>query len=156
VLGSPAFWKDEFQKRVDNPALRKRFVLATTSGADEGALGELLRRDELRSALAGVNAASDARLMDEVLAAIGKGGAVCYGTADCENAANAGAASTLLVSDGRIRKDRESSSFQRLDAIMRQTAASQGKVVIVRSDSDAGKKLDGIGGVAALLRYRLS
>lgn len=158
VLGSPAFWKDEFQKRVDNPLLRKRFVLATTSGANEAALGELLRRDELQTALAGVNAASDARQMDEVLAAIGKGGAVCYGTTDCENAANAGAIATLLVTDGRIKKDREQGAavIDRLDAIMRNTAAAQGKVSIIRADSDAGKKLDGLGGCAALLRYRLS
>jgi protein pelota len=156
VLGSPAFWKDEFFKRVDNPAMRKRFVLATTSGADEAALGELLRRDELKTALAGVTAANDARLMDEVLAAIGKGGAVCYGTNDCENAANAGAIATLLVADTRIAKDRQAGVFARIDAIMRATAAGQGKVVIVNGKSDAGKKLDGIGGIAALLRYRLS
>jgi protein pelota len=158
VLGSPAFWKDEFQKHIDNPALRKRLVLATTSGANEAALGELLRRDELRIALAGVNAANDARQMDEVLAAIGKGGAVCYGTVDCENASNAGAVATLLVTDGRIKKDRAQGAavINRLDTVMRNTAAAQGKVSIIRSDSDAGKKLDGLGGVAALLRYRLS
>ena len=154
VLGSPAFWKEEFLPFLDGN-VRKKVVLATSSGGHEQAIGEVLRRDEIKSALSQDRMVKESRLIEDILGGIAKGSAVVYGIDDCERAAIAGAVSTLLVSDTKLAKARMEKSFRRIDDVMRSVDVAKGEVVIV-GQHDAGKKLDGIGGIAALLRYRLS
>jgi len=154
VSGSPAFWKDALLQRVD-ARLRKKIIIATCSGGHERAIDELLRRDEVRESLRGQRAVREARLVDDVMDAIGKGGAVVYGVADVENAALAGAVATLLVSESLLRRAREELFYERIDGVLRAVDAAKGEIVII-GPHDAGKRLDGLGGIAALLRYRLS
>lgn len=154
VSGSPAFWKDALLQRVD-ATVRKKIIIATCSGGHERAIDELLRRDEVRESLRGQRAVREARLVDDVMDAIGKGGAVVYGIADAENAALAGAVATLLVSETLLRRSREEHFYERVDGVLRAVDAAKGEIVIIGLH-DAGKRLDGLGGIAALLRYRLS
>ncbi|MEK6822490.1 MAG: hypothetical protein AABY13_01570, partial [Nanoarchaeota archaeon] len=154
VLGSPAFWKDEFIKSVSDPVLRKKFVLATTSGGHEQAIGEVLRRDEVRSALVQDRVAKESHAVEQVLAGIAKGSAVAYGLRDVQAAADAGAIALLLVTEHRLAQARADKTFFAFDAVLRGVAEGKGDIVIVGAH-DAGKRLDGLGGIAALLRYRL-
>ena len=39
---------------------------------------------------------------------------------------------------------------------MRIVDKSKGEIEIISSEHDAGKKLDGLGGIAAILRFKLS
>ena len=156
VLASPAFWKEELLKVLTDDALRKKFVLATVSSVDEGAINEAIARDETKDALRSAKFASELRLVQELLAVIARGGAASYGLSMTEQAANSGAVQTLLVSDRLIKRAREEGTFQRVDAVFRAVDASGGKIVIVSEEHDGGKKLAGLGGIAGLLRYRLS
>lgn len=153
ILASPAFWKEGFVPRIPAP-LRKKLVLATCSGGHEQAINEVLRRDEIKTALAQDRMVQESRLVEQVLAGIAKGSAVAYGMADVEAAAEAGAVATLLVSDAKLAHARLAKAFAPLDTLMRTVDAAKGEVVIVGSH-EGGKKLDGLGGVAALLRFRL-
>jgi protein pelota len=155
VLASPAFWKEEFLPFVPD-SIRKKVVLATSAGGHEQAINEVLRRDEVRTALAQDRTTHESRLVEQLLAGIAKGSAVAYGLADVRTAAENGAVSTLLISDGRIAAARRDDSFGPIDALMRQVDSGKGEVVIVASTNDGGKKLDGLGGIAAILRFRLS
>lgn len=154
ILASPGFWKEEFLKSVDDVQLRRKFVLATTSGGHEGAIAEVLHRDEVKTALAQDRVAKEVRLVERVMEGIAKGSAVAYGLADVKSAADAGAVATLLVSDGKIASMRLARSFETLDGVLRTVDAAKGEIVIVGSSHAGGKRLDGLGGVAAILRYR--
>lgn len=155
ILASPAFWKDELLKELKDAELRKKVVLATVSSADEHGVVEALKRPETQEALRQERAAKELQLVEQVLAGIAKGSAVAYGVHEVEEAANAGAITTLLVTDGIIAKTRLEGTFPLIDSILRAVDAAKGTVVIVSSSHDAGKKLDGLGGIAAMLRYRL-
>ncbi len=155
ILASPAFWKDELLKELKDHSLRKKTILATVSSADEQGIIEALKRPETQEALRQERSAKELKLVEEVLTGIAKGSAVAYGLAEVTAAANSGAIATLLVSDGLITRTRADGTFSAVETILRTVDNASGTVVIVSSSHDGGKKLDGLGGIAAILRYRL-
>ncbi|RMD58373.1 mRNA surveillance protein pelota [Candidatus Woesearchaeota archaeon] len=156
VVASPAFWKEEFAKSLKDAKLKKKIVFATCSAANWRAISEVLRRDEVRAALRSERWMREMRAVDEVLERIAKRGDVAYGLERVRDAALAGAIDRLVISDSLISRAREENEFDKIDEIMRATEQSRGEVVIVSSKHEGGKKLDGIGGIAALLRYKVS
>ena len=45
--------------------------------------------------------------------------------------------------------------FEKIDFLMKKVEEMRGKVYLISSEHEGGKKLDGLGGVAGLLRYKL-
>ena len=156
ILASPAFWKEDLLKVLKNDELKKKIIQASCSSVDEGAIAEVLKRDEVQTALKQERTSRELVLVEKVLGEIAKKGAVVYGVTKTEEAAASGAVDTLLVTDGLIQKLRQENTFQRVDSIMRSVDKQKGTVVIISSEHSGGKKIDGIGGIAALLRYKLS
>jgi len=60
----------------------------------------------------------------------------------------AGAVDTLLVLDSEVRKGG-------VEKLMTAVENGRGNVIVVSERFEAGKKLESIGGLAALLRYRM-
>jgi len=154
ILASPAFWKDELLKSLKDPQLKKKAILATVSSADESGITEALKRPELQEALRQERAAKEMQLVEQVLAGIAKGSAVAYGLADVTAGADAGAVATLLISDALITRTRADNTYSAVEHVLQAVDDAQGTIVIVSSKHDGGKKLDGLGGIAAILRYR--
>jgi protein pelota len=141
IFASPAFWKDELLKSLHDPEVKKKTILATISSADERGVFEALK---------------EMALVEQVLSGIAKGSAIAYGFKEVRDAGSAGAVSTVLVTDGLVMRMREQGTGAELDALLASIEQQHGAVIIVSSAHDGGKKLDGLGGVAALLRYRLN
>ena len=156
ILASPAFWKEELFKELKEDALKKKIVQATCSSADEQAVDEVLKREEVQTALRQERASKEIILVEKLLEEIAKKGAAVYGVKATEEASATGAVATLLITDTLIQKLRQENTFQRIDNIMRSVDKQKGEVVIVSGEHAGGKKLDGLGGIAALLRYKLS
>lgn len=154
VIGSPAFWKDELYKKLPEP-LKKMTILATCHGHGETGINELLKRDEVKTALQEERIAKEAHLLEELLRAISRGDPNCYGYFEVEEAAQAGAIETLLVTDKFMRKSIHGGEHPKLPELMKTVEQTRGKVHIISSDHDAGERLDGLGGIAALMRYKL-
>lgn len=156
VLASPAFWKEELLKVLRDDNLKKKIVQATCSSVDENAINEVLKRDEVRSALRQERVSQEMVLVEKVLSEIAKKGAVVYGLKACEDAVLAGAVETLLVTDSLIQRTRQEGTFQRLESVMKGAEKQKGLVTVISTGHSGGKKLDGLGGIAGLLRYKLS
>jgi protein pelota len=73
---------------------------------------------------------------------------VAYGPAEVEKAVSLGAVETLVVLDSVVRQNK-------VGPLMSRVENSRGKVVVVSERFEAGQKLESIGGIAALLRFRL-
>ena len=156
ILASPAFWKDELFKVLKNDALRKKVIHATCSSVDEAGINEVLKRDETKEALRLERTSKELQLVESLLSEISKQGKAVYGFKETGSASEMGAVDILLVSDSLIKKLRIAGKFDELDHVMHVVDDSRGKVVIVTSTHEGGKKLDGLGGIAALLRFKLS
>jgi len=155
ILASPAFWKEELLSHLKDDSLKKKMVQATCAGVDEKSINEVLKRDEVKNALGDERSRRELVLVEELLSEISKQGLAVYGIDDVNNAVLCGAVSSLLVSANFIKEQQELGVFQKINSLMEQVDRSRGEVHIISSDNDAGKQLDGLGGIAALLRFKI-
>jgi protein pelota len=156
ILASPAFWKEEILKRIQDPLLKKKCHLATCSTVGKGAVEELLKRDEIREVLKQDRFSMEARLIEEIMGEIMKKGMAAYGKQEVHKAIVAGAVSQLAITDNLIKTSRRDGTFLDIEQLMKSAESMKGQVLIVSTAHEAGKRLEGLGGIAALLRYKLS
>ena len=156
ILASPAFYKEDLFKKITSPELKKKITLATCYDVSASALSEIMRRPELQSVLKSSRARQEQQIIDELLHQINTQNKACYGLKEVKAAIAASAVDTFLISDEYIKKRKESKDFAEVDELMKSVEKNQGKIYIIASEGQAGKNLQGLGGIAALLRYKLS
>lgn len=156
ILASPAFWKEDLMKELHNEALKEKIILATCSSVGENAINEVLKRPETENALKQDRIAKEYKYVEELLAEIAKNNLASYGLKETKNAAEAGAVRTLLITDNFIQGKRMENKAEDIDYIMNTVESAKGEIIIISSEHEAGRKLDGLGGIAAILRYKLN
>ena len=75
---------------------------------------------------------------------------------EVKDAVVSGAVKVLLITGGFIKKERETEGFEKIDILMKKVEEMKGKIYLISSEHEGGKKLDGLGGIACLLRYKLN
>lgn len=155
VIASPSFWKEYLMKKITEPELKRKIITATCSSADKTAFDEVLKRPEVETALKESRTVEEIALVEELLKEIMKEGLAKYGFDEVENAVDNGAVRILLITNSFIRKTREENNFGKVEELLKKTESMKGKVVIISSEHEGGKKLNGLGGIAALLRYKI-
>ena len=156
IVASIAFWKDYLYEELKKSDVSKKILLATCSATGKNAIDEVLKRPEVKQALKDDRIIKEINKVEEIFSEISKEGNVAYGIKEVKQAADVGAVSALLVTDSLIHEYREKEIFYRLDKVMKTVDSAQGEITIVSGDHDGGQKLDGLGGIAALLRYKVS
>jgi protein pelota len=142
-------------KQIKDPELKKKIITATCSSVDKTAFNEVLKRPEVTTALKESRVVEEINLVEDLMKEIMTGKLAKYGIDHVENAVNSGAVKTLLITDSYIRKTREEGTFARTDSVLKNAESMKGKVVIISSEHEGGKKLDGLGGIAVILRYQI-
>ena len=155
IVASPAFWKDDFMKVVSGSDIKKKIITAACSSVSTNGIDEVIKRPEVKEALKRERASEEMHLVEKLLLEISKSGQAVYGMEESDNAASLGAVSELLVTDSLIQKSRNEGTYQRIENIMRKTEEINGSITIISSEHEGGKRLDGLGGIAALLRYKM-
>ncbi len=156
ILGSPGFWKEYLQEEIKNKTIARKIVLVTCSDVSKAGFEGVLKRPEAVAALKDDNIVREVKLVDDVMKEIIKEGTAVYGEKETDKAANAGAVQDFLVTDTLIQKMRQENTFGKLDKIMKTVDQANGNVHIISAEHEGGRKLNGLGGIAALLRYKLS
>lgn len=156
ILASPIFWKEDLIKELKDPELKKKIIQATCSSADTNGINEVLKRPETQEALKQDRISREINIVEELLKEIAKNNLAVYGLKQTEEAVNAGAVKTLILTDNFIQKQREKESYQKIDFMLKNTESMKGNVIIISSEHEGGKKLDGLSGIGALTRYKLS
>jgi len=156
IIASPAFWKEELMKEVNDKDLKSKIILATCSSAGENGINEVLKRPETEHALKQDRIAKEFRYVEELLAEISKNNLASYGLKETKNAAIAGSVKTLLITDSFIQKKRVADKYEEIEETMKTVDGTKGDILIISSEHEAGKKLDGLGGIAAILRFKLN
>ncbi|MBD3354632.1 mRNA surveillance protein pelota [Candidatus Woesearchaeota archaeon] len=156
ILASPAFWKEELMNRIEDEKLKKNIITATCSSVGENAVNEVLKRPETREVLKKDRVSRELKLVEELLTEISKQELGSYGLKEVEKAAAAGAVKVLLITDNFIDKKRDEGKYKKVDEVMKMTDKTKGGVHIISSEFEGGKRLDGLGGIGAILRYKLN
>lgn len=157
IIASPAFWKEELNKELEKkfPELKEKITLATCSSYGRQAIDEILKRAELKNLLKQQRIAKETTLVERLLTEIAKENLAVYGLEETKNAASLGAIETLLITDEIIKKAKEENKFEELDTLMKLVESTSGEIHLISTEHEAGKKLQGLTGIAAILRYKL-
>lgn len=150
VVAGPGFVKDDFARflRSRLPDIAGRMVIVETRRAGPGAVQEVIGLGTLEKIHEDVQLGREVRAMDELLLRIAKDLPAAYGKEEVTRAVDYGAVEELLVSDSLLR---DGDIARLLDIAELQDAA----VVVLSAAFDPGRQLEGLGGIAALLRYRI-
>ena len=112
---------------------------------------EVLKKSSVRKLVSKLNSANEMKLMDELLTHIGKEtGLGIYSLPKVKMAIEYKAVKTLMATSNFFAKNRDV-----LEALLIKLRAQKGNFHIINSESEAGKQLDGIGGIGALLHFRV-
>ena len=79
---------------------------------------------------------------------IKKDGLATYGEKEVGNALNSGAVERLIISDVVVRTKNG-------EQLLKRAKQTNSEFTIINTFNEAGKKFDGIGGIAALLRFKI-
>jgi len=154
IVAGPGFVKEEFYKflRENYPELAKKVVIEDTSVTGRTGIYEVIKRGTVEKVYHENRVAKEVQLVEKVLENVAKNnGLTTYGLKEVEEAVNYGAVETLLVLDELLKGDLREKAEELMDAVR----YSRGEVVVVSSEHEGGEKLKALGGLAALLRFRV-
>lgn len=154
ILAGPGFTKEDFLDflKIRENDLAKKMVLEDTSSIGISGFQEVLRRGAVDRIMEASRIGRETKLMEELIKEISMNGKATYGMKEVRNAQNIRAIEILLITDELLRKEREDDS---IDDFLRDVEHSRGRIVVFSTEFEPGKKLESLGGIAALLRFKI-
>ena len=158
VIIGPGFMKNNFAKYINGEASDVAHGVVDVKGVNSGGLAgiqEALRSGVFTKALKHVRVAEETKVIEEVLERLGKGRSdVTYGFTEVEKASLFGAVEKLLLADTALREAPDEKRTA-LEKLMREVEQKGGQITVISTEHEAGAKLLGLGGIAALLRFQM-
>ncbi len=159
ILAGPGFTKQDALDYVEEnaPEVAERVQVVDTASVGDRGVHEVLKRGAVDRVQTETRISREAELIDELMKRIGEGAKAAYGIDEVARAADYGAIETLLILDERLREERAGEGDWDVDAneVIETVEQQGGEVTVFSSEFDPGRQLANLGGVAALLRYRL-
>ncbi|AUX07851.1 peptide chain release factor pelota [Halalkaliarchaeum desulfuricum] len=159
ILAGPGFTKADARKYIEEnqSELSDRISMVDTASVGDRGVHEVLKRGAVEEVQTETRIAREAELIDELTKRIAEGEKASYGPEAVAEAAEFGAVETLLVLDERLRTERHGEGDWEVDAddVIERVEQQGGEVVVFSSEFAPGEQLKNLGGIAALLRYRL-
>ncbi len=148
VIAGPGFVKDDFMKFLRGilPGVAGRCLVVETRRIGPGAVQDVIGQGVLEKIHEDLQLGNEVRNMNELLERIGKGLPVAYGREEVRRAIDYGACERLLVLDSLLRDEGIVHMIDRAELM-------NAGIVVFSSEFEPGRQLDGLGGIAALLRY---
>ena len=149
VIIGPGFTREHLMKvgKEKEPVLFENCLTHATANAGMNGVHEALKVGIVEQITKENRVSKETQAIEKCFEEIKKDGRVTYGLKEVEDALSRGAAEKLLISDVMVR----SKNGERLLDSARNTHCD---FLIINTMHEAGKKFEGIGGVAALLRFK--
>ena len=150
VVG-PGFAKERFMAyaRQKQPALVKGAAIEATGQAGLTGVHEAIKRGSVERVAKESRVARETGLVERFFEALATDAPAAYGADDVARATQMGAADVVLVADRLVREG----PGERFLELARSTGA---KTAVISTHHEAGARFDKLGGVGALLRYRVA
>ncbi|RAH41440.1 putative translation factor pelota [Aspergillus aculeatinus CBS 121060] len=167
LLASPGFVAAGFQKYIQGvastsmPALKRllpSIVVVHSASGYLHSLAEVLQSPAVKTILADTKYARETKLMDDFLDQLRKEtNKATYGPREVESAVDQGAVGrgggVLIISNRLFRSQDVAERKRWVSLVDRVRDVEGGEVRVLSSDHESGRRLDGLGGVAALLTF---
>ncbi|KAK5942764.1 Translation factor pelota [Knufia obscura] len=170
LLASPGFVAQGFLKHINETAAskgdkllqelvkRKAFVVVHSSSGHLHSLNEVLNSPEVRARLQNTQYARETAVMDDFFTLLRRDdGRAWYGPKEVEEAVDKGAVGRgggiLLINNALFRSQEVATRRRWVSLVDRVRDIEGGEVRILSSDHESGRRLDGLGGIAAILTF---
>ena len=160
VLAGPGFTKQDALDYIEGnaPEAAEKIQTVDTASVGDRGVHEVLKRGAVDRIQTETRISKEAELIDELMERIAEGTKVAYGIEEVAEAAEYGAVEQLLILDERLRVERAGEGDWELDVndVVENVERQGGEVTVFSHEFDPGQQLSNLGGIAALLRYRLN
>ena len=155
VIAGPGFIMDDFIRFASqqNKGFADRCVVENTTSVGISGFQEVLRRGAIDRLVKDAHLVTEARLMEALMKEIAVDGKAAYGMGEVKRAEEWGAIDTLLIADETLRQEREKNAG--IDVLLTKVSNTEGQIVVFSTEFEPGKRLEKLGGIAALLRFKL-
>jgi protein pelota len=158
VIAGPGFVKDHFREHLVAAKLKDMppVVVESTNSIGVPGAKEILFRGVIAKAVTELKVETETRLIESLIEHIAKDdGLGAYGNDEVSNAVDFGAVEELLITDKKLREG-DDKTRRWMDAMIRKTEKTRGKFHVVSTEHPAGNQLHRLGGLGAILRFRIS
>ena len=148
LIAGPGFFKEELAAAVIEraPGTKEKLRILSTAQAGGAGVHELLRSGRASEMLRGSVAAEEAKLVEQLVTALGGGRRAAVGPREVGLALEAGAVETMLVGEATL-------TDPAIVELLERARSGRVRVLIVGHEGEAGRRLSGLGGIGALLRF---
>lgn len=151
VVAGPGFIKNEFGDFLKERGFEGNLFIENTNSAGLAGVNEIIKGNALAKIAEHAEIVKEAMLMEKLLEEIAKDGLATYGTEEVRKAAELGAIAELLIVDKVLAENRAE-----IEPVMELAEKNRANIHIFNSEHEPGEKLKALGGIAALLRYKVS
>lgn len=150
VIVGPGFTKDHFAAfgRDKYPELFDQCILHPAGNAGMNGVHEAVKSGVVEHIAKENRVVFETKMVDQLFQEIKKNGLASYGSEEVKYALQNGAVDRLLITDELVRSETG-------DNLLQLAQTNQSDFTIVNTMHDAGKKLQGLGGIGALLRFKI-
>ena len=152
VIAGPGFAKDNLKKFISerDEELSKKLYFESCSTAEESGVYELLKKGVLSKIASEQKVEEEFSLLQGFLAELSKeSGLAVYGVEEVRKAVDYKALGKLLVVDELLRKDKE------IEKLLEDAEKMKAEIFLFSSESEAGKQLTGLSGIAGILKFSI-
>jgi len=158
VIAGPGFVKDHFRNHLSKAGIKDLPPVVVESINAIGIPGtkEILFRGVIGKAASTIKVETETKLIESLIEHISKDdGLGAYGDDEVRKAVQFGAVENLLITDKKLREGTEQVR-RRMDNLIRDTEKVRGAFHIVSTEHPTGEQLHRLGGLAAILRFRIN
>jgi len=149
IVAGPGFYKDEFMNYIKEfqPGISANILTENVSTGGRAGVYECIKRGMVEKAQKDLRVSLETNVVETLFQAILKNEGV-YGLKAIEKALEYGAIDKILIVD-KLLKNTE------FEVITEKSRDQRATIYVISSEHDAGKKLEGIGGIGATLRFKI-
>ena len=149
VIVGPGFTKEHLVKygREKEPEIFEKCIVHGTGEPGMNGIQEAIKTGIVEQITKENRVVFETSLVEKLFEEIKKDGLAAYGTDEVKNAIINGAVERLLIADIMVRNDEG-------EELLRLAKQNSSDFTIINTMHEAGKKIEGLGGVAALLRFK--
>ena len=154
VFAGPGFTRETLKKYLVEKEPFEKHVgvfFGSTNSVGITGLQELLKKDILEKIVEEMQIVKETKMIEEILRELGKqSGKVKIGLKEAENSVSAGAVQFLIANEQLLLEKTKS-----VQELLKKAEDFGAEVHLVVSEHEAAKKLEALGGIAAVLRYAI-
>lgn len=148
LVAGPGFTKDNLKKFIENknPKLLKKIIFEFCSYAERSGILELFKGGAVEKIIGEQRVQKELKYIEKIMEEEGKeNGLAVYGLNRVREAVESGKVNKLLVLDELLRDSKE------VEELVDYADKKGAYLIIFSQENDAGERLKGIGGIAAIL-----